>query len=97
MTKNIDYELAKELSLTMENEGDIYKQEGFLAKNYSNKWKKGKFEFGKAHKGVSNIIVTPYARKYQNQYGMKIPSDVRNAVAKNRLRAIMRRVKEGEF
>lgn len=89
--------MAKELGLNMENEGNIYEQEGFLAKNYSNKWRKGNFDFGKAQKGVSNLIVNPYARKYQNQYGVKIPNDVRDAVVKNRLRAIMRRAKEGEF
>jgi len=95
--KNFDFELQKELNLTMENEKEIYDQEGWLAKNYAKKWKKGKFNFAQAQKGVNNLIVTPRARKYQNEFGMKVPNEVRSAVAKARLREIMRRVKEGEI
>jgi hypothetical protein len=96
-SKNFDFEAQKELNLTMENEGDIYAKEGMLAKNYARKWKKGQFDFAKAHKGVKNLIVTPFARDYQNKWGTKVPDDVRDAVAKSRVRAIMRRIKEGEF
>jgi len=95
--KNFDFELQKELNLTMENEREIYDQEGWLAKNYSKKLKKGKFDFAKAQKGVNNLIVTPRARKYQNEFGMKVPNDVRTAVAKARLRDMMRRIREGEI
>jgi hypothetical protein len=95
--KNFDFEMAKELSLTLENEGEVYTKEGFLAKNYARKLKSGKFNPQLAHKGVKNLIVIPRARTYQNQYGGKITDEVRNAVAKNRLRAIMRRIKGGEF
>ena len=95
--KNFDFNLATELNLTMENEKNVYDQEGFLGKNYAKKWKKNKFDFAKAQKGVNNLIVTPFARKYQNEWGVKVPNEVRSAVAKARMRAIMRRIREGEY
>lgn len=95
--KMIDYEMVKDLNLTMENEYDVYKQEKYLGKNYARKWKKGKFDFGKAHKGVKNLIVTPYVRKYQNEYKLKVGNTERDAIAKARLRAIMRSVRDGEY
>ena len=93
--KNFDFELQKELNLVMENEREIYDQEGWLTKNYGKKWKIVKFNFTKAQKGVNKLIVTPFARKYQKEWGIKVPADVRVAVAKARMREIMRRVKEG--
>lgn len=97
--RNFDFELVKELSLVAENERAIYDQEGGLAKNYARKMKRGKFDFGKAQKGVKNIIVTPFVRDYQKKWLLsgKIPQAERDAVAKSRLRAILRRMKEGEF
>lgn len=97
--KDIDFELVKELNLTMENEREIYEQENWLAKNYSKKIKKSKFEFPKAQQGVKNLIVTPFVRDYQKKWlgGAKVPSEVRDAVAKARLRAIMMRIREGDF
>lgn len=92
--KNFDFEMAKELNLVIENEYDDYKQEEWLTENYAKKWKKGKFDFAKAKMGVKNLIVTPRARKYQNEFGGKISNDVRDAVATARLRAIMRAIKE---
>jgi hypothetical protein len=95
--KDIDYELVKELSLTADNEADLYAKEGWLAKNYSKKHNKGKFNFGKAKKGVMSLTVTPFVRSYQNQYGIKIGKKERQALTENRFRNIMRRVRESEF
>lgn len=92
--KMIDYEQVKELNLVIENEYDDYKKEEWLADNYAKKWKKGKFDFAKAQKGVKNLIVTPRARKYQNEFGGKIGNVERDAIAKARLRAIMRQIRE---
>lgn len=94
---DIDYNFVKELNLTIENEQDDYKVESYLAKNYAKKYNKGKFNFGMAEKGVKNLIVIPRSRKYQNQFGGKVPNDVRDAVAKARLRNIMRRIREGDY
>lgn len=97
--KDIDFELVKELNLTMENEFGVYVQEGLLAKNYSKKLKKSQFEFPKAQQGVRNLVVDPFVRSYQKKWlgGSKVPSNVRDAVAKARLREIMMRIREGEF
>ena len=94
---NIDYNMAVEMNMVMDNEHDFYKAEEWLGKNYSKKFKKGKFDFAKAEKGVNNMLVTPFARKYQNEWGVKVPNDVRQAVTKARMRAIMRRIREGEL
>jgi len=96
-TKNFDYNQAVEMNLVMENEEGEYKKENWLAKNYSEKFKKGKFDFAKAEKGVNNLLVTPFARKYQKDWGMKVPNNVRQAVTRARLRAIMRRIREGDL
>jgi 5'(3')-deoxyribonucleotidase len=95
--KDFDFELVKELNLVADNEKSIYDKEGWLAKNYARKSKRGVFDFGKAQKGVKNLIVTPFARDYQKQWGAKVPAKERDAVAKARLRAILRRMKEGEY
>jgi len=92
---NFDFELVKELGLVAENERTLYEKEGILAKNYSKKMKSGKFDFGLAQKGVKNLVVTPFARDYQRQWGVKVPKDERDALAKARLRAILRRIREG--
>jgi len=93
----IDYNMAIEMNLVMENEHDEYKKESWLAENYAKKYKKGKFDFNKAQKGVNNQLVTPFARKYQNDWGVKVPNDVREAVSKARMRAIMNRIRDGDF
>ena len=94
---DIDYNAVIELNLTMENEQDIYNQEMALTKNYAKKWKKPSgFNFQKANKGVRNLIVDPYARKYQKEWGTKIGSKERDAITKARMREIMRRIREGE-
>ena len=94
----IDFETVKELDLVIDNERSDYDQEMWLGKNYAKKYKKGKFDFAKAHKGVKNLIVVPRVRKYQNEFGgMKIGNPERDAIAKARLRVIMRRIREGEF
>jgi len=96
--KDFDFQLVKELNLVADNEKIIYDQEGWLAKNYARKMKKtGKFDFGKAQKGVKNLIVDPFARKYQKQWGVKVPKDERDALTKARLRIMLRRIKEGEL
>ena len=94
---NFDYNQAVEMNLVMENEADEYKKESWLVKNYSQKFKKKGFNFAKAEQGVNKMLVTPFARKYQKDWGMKVPTDVRQAVAKARMRAIMRRIREGEL
>jgi len=93
----IDYNMAIELNLIMENEHDEYKKESWLGKNHPKKYKKGNFNFAKAQKGVNNQLVTPFARKYQNDWEVKVPNDVREAVSKARMRNIMRRIKDGDF
>jgi hypothetical protein len=93
--KGFDFNLVKDLGLIAENERTLYEKEGILAKNYSKKMKSGKFDFGLAQKGVKNLVVTPFARDYQKQWGVKVPKDERDALAKARLRAILRRMKEG--
>jgi len=95
--KNFDFDVVKELNITIENEFDIYKQEEELRKNYAKKWNKGKFDFGLAQKGVKNLIVVPRIRKYQKEYGMKIGDPERSAIAKARLRAIMQRIREEDY
>jgi len=97
MVKNIDYNVVKEIDMVIANEYEDYQKEELLTKNYAKKWKKGNFDFGLAHKGVKNIIVTPRARKYQGEWGIKIGDVERDAIAKARLREIMRRIKEGDF
>lgn len=94
MKKRIDYILVRDLSLNMENEGRIYEKEGFLAKNYARKYNKGKFNFAKGYKGVKNLIVVPYVRNYQKQWGIKIGNPEREALTKSRMRAVMRRLRE---
>ena len=89
--------MVKEMNIVMDNEYDFYKAEDWLGKNYGKKYKKGKFNFAQAEKGVNNLLVTPFARKYQNDWGVKVPNDVRDAVTKARMRAIMRRIREGEL
>jgi hypothetical protein len=56
--KNFDFEMAKELNLTIENEHSDYDTETNLAKNYMKKLKKGKFNFNLAQKGVENLALT---------------------------------------
>jgi len=68
-----------------------------LGKNYAKKYAKGKFNFSQAKQGVKNLLVTPRARAYQNEWGVKVGTKERDAVTKARLRAIMRRIREGEF
>ncbi len=98
MKKNIlDHEMVKEIDMVIDNEIGDYKQESALGKNYAKKYKKGNFNFAKAQLGVKNQIVVPRARKYQNEWGVKIGTKERDAVSKARLRAIMRRIREGEF
>ena len=94
---NIDYNLATELNLVMENEQGEYEKEMWLGKNYAKKYKKGVFNFAQAKKGIKNQLVTPFARKYQNEWGVKVGEKERDAVTKARLRAIMMRIREGEF
>ena len=93
----IDFEAVKELNMIIENNYSDYKQEMWLGKNYAKKYKKGKFDFAKAQKGVKNLIVVPRARKYQNEWGVKIGSSERDAISKARLRAIMRAIREGQY
>lgn len=95
--KMIDYEAVKEISMTMDNEGDVYAKEGLIAKNYARKLKRGKFDFSKAHKGALNLSVTPFVRSYENKFGMKVGRSERDAIAKNRLRTMLRRIRENEF
>ena len=92
-----DYNQAIEMNLVMENEYGEYEKENWLGKNYAKKYAKGKFNFNQAKKGVNNLLVTPFARKYQNEWGVKVPNEVRSAVAKARMREIMRRIREGEI
>ena len=94
---DIDYNMAIELNLVAENEKDFYDKEMWLGKNYAKKYNKGKFNFIQAEKGVKNLLVTPFARKYQNDWGVKVGTKERDAVTKARLRVIMRRIREGEF
>ena len=94
---DIDYNMAVELNLVMENEYGEYEKENWLGQNYARKWKKGNFNFKDAKKGVNNQLVTPFARKYQNEWGVKVDNNVRDAVSTARLRAIMRRIREGDF
>ena len=93
----LDFEAVKELNMVIDNERSDYDQEMWLGKNYAKKYKKGKFDFGKAQIGVKNLIVVPRVRKYQNEWGLKVGNKERDAIAKARLRVIMRRIKEGEF
>jgi basic membrane lipoprotein Med (substrate-binding protein (PBP1-ABC) superfamily) len=94
--KNFDFNLMKELNLVADNEYSLYQKEDFLSDNYLKKWKKGKFDFGMAEKGVKNLIVTPFVRDYQKKWlsGARVPSDVRDALAKARLRRIMTIIRE---
>ena len=92
----LDYNMVKELNMVIENEYSDYQKEDWLAENYLKKWKKGKFNFEKAKQGVNNLIVTPRARKYQNEWKVKIGSEERDAVSKARLRRIMQVIKEKE-
>jgi len=94
---NIDYNLAVELNLVMENEKSEYDKEMWLGKNYAKKYNKGKFNFAQAKQGVKNQLVTPFARKYQNDWGLKVGQKERDAVTKARLRAIMMRIRNGDF
>jgi len=94
---DIDYNMAVELNLVVENEKDFYDKEMWLGKNYAKKWNKGKFNFTQAKQGVKNLLVTPRARKYQNEWGVKVGEKERDAVTTARMRAIMRRIREGEF
>ena len=93
----VDFNAVREISLCIENDYPTYQKEQWLTKNYGKKWNKGKFDFTKAHKGVKNLIVTPFARKYQNEWGVKIGTKERDAIAKSRLRTIFRNVKSGEY
>ena len=95
--KYFDHNMAVEVNLVMENEFKEYEKENWLGKNYAKKYKKGKFDFKKAEKGVNNMLVTPFARKYQNEWGVKVPKDVREAVSKARMRSIMRKIREGDI
>ena len=94
---NVDFEMIKELDMVIDNEHTDYVKEMWLGKNYAKKYKKGNFNFAKAQLGVKNQLVTPRARSYQNEWGIKVGSKERDAVSKARLRAIMRRIREGEF
>ena len=91
-----DFQLIRELDIVIDNEYDDYKKEDALAKNYAKKWKKGKFDFGKARTGVKNLIVTPRARKYQKEWGIKIPALEREEISKARLRRIMQRLRDNK-
>ena len=92
--KVIDFEAVKELDMVIENEYDDYQKEEVLSKNYLKKWKKGKFNFELAQKGVKNLIVVPRVRAYQKEWGVKFGSQERDAIAKARLRRIMNRLRE---
>lgn len=92
-----DVEMIREINLVMDNEYSIYQNEDWLNKNYARKYKKGKFDFAKAQKGVNNLIVTPFARKYQNEWGVKVGSAERDAISKARLRQMLRRIRDGEY
>jgi hypothetical protein len=93
--KGFDFNLVKEMDMIADNEFSLYQKEDALQKNYAKKFQKGKFNFGLAQKGVKNLIVTPFARDYQKQWGVKVPKDERDALAKARLRAMLRRIREG--
>lgn len=95
--KNFDFETVKELNLVIENEYQDYQVEESLRKNYLKKYVKGKFDFKKAEKGVLNLVVTPRARKYQKEWGLKIARPEREAIAKARLRRIMRTIREEDL
>lgn len=89
----IDFNVVREISLSIENDYPTYQKEQWLTKNYERKWNKGKFNFSKAQGGVKNLIVTPFARKYQNEWGVKVGAKERDAIAKSRFRSIFRDVK----
>ena len=89
-----DYHMTNELNLMLDNDYDFYKREQYLKGNYKKKLNKGRFNFDLAQKGVRNLLVVPYSRKYQREYGVKVPKDVRESVSRSRTRNIFRELLE---
>jgi hypothetical protein len=85
-----DEPLKTEVQLSIENDYPTYQKESSLFGNYQRKIKKGKFDFRKAEKGELNLIVTPFARKYQHEWGVKVGTPERKAIAKARVRYFWR-------
>ena len=85
-----DEPLKTELQISMENDYPTYQRESYLFKNYVKKVHKGKFDFQKAERGELNLIVTPFARKYQREWKFKVGMPERKAVAKSRVRNFWR-------
>lgn len=83
---SFDRQLKDEIQLSLENDYGTYKKEEYLFNNYKKKVKKNKFDFAKAEKGELNLIVTPFSRGYQKEWGIKVPIQERKAIAKSRVR-----------
>lgn len=92
--REIDSAMINELNLSIDNDYNTYQREMLLHKNYERKERRGKFNEALATKGFFNLIVTPYARKYQNEFGTRIGRAEREAVAKSRLRRYRQRQRE---
>lgn len=90
VSKNFDKHAARELGLVMDNDYSTYQQENALYKNYKRKFDKGKFNYQKAETGVLNLLVTPQARKYQNEWRVKIGTAERKAVARGKTREMFK-------
>ena len=88
--RNYDRALADELDIVMDNDFDTYRRKEAIIANYKRKLKskKTRFDRAKAEQGVLNLLVVPQARKYQNEYGVKVGNAERRGVAKRQFRTM---------
>jgi hypothetical protein len=95
---NVDRALINELRLVIDNDSETYnRRELPLMGNYHKKIERGKFNFDKAERGVFNLIVTPQARKYQNEWGVKVGISERKAIARGKTRDMFRSILDGNW
>ena len=91
MVNEIDKELVKEITLFIENDGDLYRGriQPFI-NNFRKKIQKRKFDKGLAVKGLSNNVVPEEIKKYNKEFGsnLRTTSKEKNKISRNILRGM---------
>ena len=88
--RHYDRAMADEIDMVIDNDFDTYRRKEAIIANYKRKLKskKTRFDRAKAEQGVLNLLVVPQARKYQNEYGVKVGNAERRGVAKRQFRTM---------
>jgi hypothetical protein len=100
--KEFDKDAYRELDLYVDNDYPTYQRTSAYHKALVKRYHQGNFNNAKAQKGFYNLVVVPASRKYVKEYGSgrainMFPKDVREAVAKNKLRSFLNENKYGNY